>query len=78
MHHCRRANFYRYIRMAYDSFNKLLTLIRSDLHVNNKMAGLRGGAILPEICLFVCLCFLAGGSHLDIKFFTGISVPSFY
>jgi hypothetical protein len=42
------------------------------------MAGRRGGAILPEICLFVCLRFLAGGSYLDIKFFTGISVPSFY
>ncbi len=78
MHHCRRADFHRYIRMAYDSFNKLLILIRSDLQVNNKMAGLRGGAILPEICLFVCLRFLAGGSYLDIKFFTGISVPSFY
>ena len=27
MHHCCRANFHRYIRMAYDSFDKLLTLI---------------------------------------------------
>ena len=42
------------------------------------MAGLRGGAILPEICLFVCLRFLAGVSCLDTEFFTGISVPSYY
>ena len=29
--------------------------IQSDQKVNNKMAGRRGGAILPEICLFVPL-----------------------
>jgi DDE superfamily endonuclease len=76
--HCRRADFDRHIRMSYDSFNKLLTFVRNDLQVNIKMAGLRGGAILPEICLYLCLRFLAGGSYSDIRFFTGVSVASFY
>ena len=42
------------------------------------MGSLRGGAILPELCLYACLRYLAGGSYSDIKFFTGISVPSLY
>lgn len=76
--HCRRADFDRHIRMSYDSFNKLLTCVRLDLQVNLKMAGLRGGAILPEVCLYLCLRFLAGGSYSDIRFFTGVSTASFY
>ena len=43
------------------------------------MGSLRGGAIIPELCLHACsLRYLAGGSYSDIKFFTGMSVPSFY
>ena len=53
--HSHRSDFDRHIRMSYASFNKLLTLIRLDLLVNNEMAELRGGAILPELCLYVCL-----------------------
>ena len=76
--HCLRADFNRHIRMSHDSFTRLLSVIKKDLEVDTDMAGLRGGAILPEICLYVCLRYLAGGSYSDIKFFTGISVASFY
>ena len=38
----------------------------------------RGGAIVPELCLYACLRYLAGGSYSDIKFLTGTSVPSLY
>ena len=76
--HCHRADFNRHIRMSYDSFTRLLSVVKKNLEVDNDMAGLRGGAILPEICLYVCLRYLAGGSYSDIKFFTGISVASFY
>lgn len=76
--HCHRADFTRHIRMSFESFEKLLSFIRDDLEVDKDMAALRGGAILPEICLYVTLRFLAGGSYSDIRFFTGITVPSFY
>jgi hypothetical protein len=42
------------------------------------MASLRGGTILPELCLYARLRYLAGGSYSDIQYFTGISVPSLY
>jgi hypothetical protein len=46
--------------------------------VDNERANSRGGAILPEICLYVCLQYLAGGSYSDIWFLTGVSKSSFY
>jgi hypothetical protein len=76
--HGLRSDFVRHIRMPHDSFTRLLSVVRKDLEVDTEMAELRGGAILPEICLYVCLRYLAGGSYSDIKFFTGISVASFY
>jgi DDE superfamily endonuclease len=68
----------RHLRMTLPSFNKLLGYIRQQLEVDQKKAECRGGAIMPEICLFCTLRFLAGGSYLDIHALTGVSVPSFY
>jgi hypothetical protein len=76
--HNRRGTFKRQLRMAQQSFEKLLSYIREDLEVNETMANLRGGTILPEICLYVTLRWLAGGSYLDITDVAGISRPSFY
>jgi hypothetical protein len=79
--HSGRSDFTRHIRMLHDSFNKLLSAIQQDLEVDREMAELWGGAILPEICLYMCLRYLrylAGGSYLDIKYFTGISSASFF
>jgi hypothetical protein len=42
------------------------------------MAQLRGGAILPDICLYATIQYVTGGSDLDIKTFTGISSALFY
>jgi hypothetical protein len=74
----RNIAFTRRLRMELKSFNKLLELIREDLEVNQRMAALRGKAIIPELCLFCTVRWLAGGSYLDIVDITGISVPSFY
>ena len=76
--HSARSDFARHIRMLHDSFNKLISAIQKDLEVDREMAKLWGGAILPEICQYVCLRYLAGGSYSDIKYFTGISSASFY
>ena len=67
-----RADFKRHIRMSLDSFTKLLSHIRPLLVVDAEMARRRGGQINPELCLYACLQFLAGGSYSDIQFFTGM------
>jgi hypothetical protein len=76
--HGNRQFFRRHLRMTVPSFNKLLSYIREDLEVDQEMASLRGGVIIPEICLYCTLRWLAGGSYLDIYHHTGISRPSFY
>lgn len=76
--HATRADFQRHIRMSKLSFDKLLLLIRHDLMVDAIKARCRGGAILPELCLYCCLRYCAGGSYSDIKYFIGISTSSFY
>jgi hypothetical protein len=64
--------------MPLASFTKLLGYIRDSLHVDSDMASLRGGEIVLEIQLYCTLWYMAGGSYLDIQFFTGISTASFY
>lgn len=76
--HSGRFPFKRHLRMEVESFDKLLSYIRADLEVDQRMAALRGGAILPEICLYITLRWLAGGSYSDIYMFAGISSASFY
>jgi hypothetical protein len=44
-----RAEFRRHIRMSAESFNKLTNLIQHALEVDEDMANLRGGPIIPEI-----------------------------
>ena len=75
--HSERFLFKRHIRLpSLESFNKLLNLIRHDLVVDERMASLRGGPILPELQPHCTLRHLAGGSHSDSVHFAGISVPS--
>lgn len=76
--HGARADFKRQLRMTPASFDRLLSYIRDDLEVNHSMADLRGGAIIPELCLYCTIRYLAGGSYSDISFHIGISRPSFY
>ena len=64
--------------MPFASFTKLVEMIRAQLVVDESQALRRGGAILPEIYLYLTLRYCAGGSHSDIYLFTGISKPSFY
>lgn len=66
------------LRMTRTSFEKLCNLIMKDLVVNEAMANLRGGAILPEACLYMTLRFLAGGAASDIKNHCGVSKEAFY
>jgi DDE superfamily endonuclease len=76
--HHQRGTLKRRIRMSKDSFDKLVLLIQDDLVVDDASADKRGGAILPEICLYCTLRYLAGGSYLDISDIAGISQSSFY
>jgi hypothetical protein len=73
-----RPDFERSIRMKLSSFTVLLSYIRQDLLVDDVQASKRGSPIIPELCLFCTIRYLSGGSYLDIRFMTGISVSSFY
>ena len=42
------------------------------------MASLCGGAIIPELCVYITLQYLTGGSYTDIFFLVGISQSSFF
>ena len=46
--------------------------------VEQEMASLQGGAIIPELCVYVMLRYQAGGSYMDIFYLVGILQPSFY
>jgi DDE superfamily endonuclease len=59
-------------------FDKLLAMIYDSLLVNETKGNSRGGTILPELCLYCTLRWLAGGSYLDITDVCGISKSSFY
>jgi hypothetical protein len=52
--------------MQQESFDKQLEYIHHDLEGNETMAraSLCGEMILPKICLYVMLCWLAGGLYL--------------
>ena len=76
--HIVRGTFKRRLRMSKQSFDKLLSYIYDDLVVNANQAYWRGGAIIPELCLYCTLRWLAGGSYLDICDIAGISQASFY
>ena len=71
-----RPIFRRHLRMPFNSFNVLLLLIRNDLEVDNEMANLRGGPIIPEWCLYVAIRYLAGGNYSDILLMVGISTAT--
>jgi hypothetical protein len=73
-----RSDFKRHLRMSYESYSKLLELLRPHLNVDNKMALLRGGAIIPEVRLYITLRYCAGGSYSDLAMFAGISFASFF
>ena len=76
--HEQRGTFKCRLRMSPTSFYKLLELIKDELLVNETMAKPRGGPIIPELCLYCTLRWLAGGSYLDIQDVAGISTASFY
>ena len=76
--HVVAGTFKRRLRMEKESFDLLLSYIFQWLLVNEQMADLRGGTIIPELCLYCTLRWLAGGSYLDITDIAGISRSSFY
>lgn len=76
--HTERGTFRIRMRMERQSFDKLLCFLQEDLLVSETYAKKRGGSIVPELCLYCTLRYLAGGSYLDICDIAGISKASFY
>ena len=46
--------------------------------VEQEMASLQGSAIIPELCVYATLQYLAGGSYTDIFYLVSILQASFY
>ena len=64
--------------MSFGSIEKLVGLLKESLMVEQEMASLHGGAIIPELCVYVTLQYLAGGSYMDIFYLVGILQALFY
>ena len=64
--------------MSFQSFQKLVGLLNDSLLVDQEMASLCGGAIIPELCVYITTWYLAGGSYRDIFFLISISKSSFF
>lgn len=74
-----RPLFKRHLRMSYESFCNLMSLIEhQQKDVNSDMANLRGGEVIKELRLYLTIRYLAGGSYSDICFFCGISTSTLY
>jgi hypothetical protein len=68
----------RRLRMKYESFVRLVNLIREPLQVDELHADRRGGAITPEACVYATLRYLAGATYVCICDLLGIGRSSFY
>lgn len=58
-----------------DLFNLILFYIAEDLQqINEAQANCHGGHLIPKLCLFCILCYLAGGAglYLNIQILAGI------
>ena len=73
-----RPEFHRLLRMDIESFYVLLSFIHDSIQVDEAHGASRGGMIIPELCLYCTLRYLAGASYLDVSVFAGISTASFY
>jgi hypothetical protein len=75
--HGKRDFFKRHLRMRPKSFKKLISFIKDDIQPNERMAEMRGGAIIPEIRLYCTIRWLAGGSYSDIMIHSGWNLQGF-
>ena len=64
--------------MTFQSFQKLVRLLHNGLLINQEMASLCGGAIIPELCVYITLWYLGCESSMDIFFLVVISQSSFF
>ena len=67
-HHSICPEFHQHLCMSFLAFQKLVGLLNDSLLVDQEMASLHGGAIIPELCVYITLQYLAGGSYTDIFF----------
>ena len=64
--------------MDIESFYLQLSFVHYTLQVDATKVASRCGMIIPELCLYCKLCYLAGATYLDIIDFASISTSSFY
>ena len=67
------SDWVKHLRMPQESFDRLLSMIKDKLTVDEIQAARRGGAVLPELQLYCTLRFLGGAMYSDLFYFCGIS-----
>jgi hypothetical protein len=74
------ADFQAMMRMTRVAFEELFTLVAPFLHDTNEAMAIRssGKAIAKKTKLYVTLCWLPGGSHLDLCFGWRVSKAAFF
>ena len=76
--HSVHPEFCQHLCMSFGSFKKLVGLLKESLMVEQEWPSLWGGATIPELCVYVTLWYLAGGSYMDIFHLISISQALFY
>ena len=64
--------------MDIESFYLLFSFVCDTIQVDKAKAASCGRMIIPELCLYCTLHYLAGASYLDVIVFAAISTSSFY
>ena len=64
--------------MDIESFYLLLSFVCGTVQVDEAKVASHDGMIIPELCLYCTLCYLAGASYLDVIVFASISTSSLY
>ena len=70
--------FHHLLWMDIESFYLLLSFIHDTIQVDKAKVASHGGMIIPELCLYCTLHYLAGASYLDVSVFAEISTASFF
>ena len=64
--HAHERYLWHYLQMGLHFFNILLNKLGDSIRVDNEKASGQGGAIIPEICLFCMLHWMARALYIDL------------
>mmetsp|Transcript_33 Transcript_33/g.162 ORF Transcript_33/g.162 Transcript_33/m.162 type:complete len:325 (+) Transcript_33:1459-2433(+) len=74
-----KPEYIRHMRMPAEDFDVLLSYVKPLLTLDEKQSLRRGATpIIPELKLYCCIRWLAGGSYSDVAIHVNVSITSFF